>query len=175
MDTSRPDAETDVVVVGGGAAGCVVAARLAEDGSRSVILIEAGPDLRASIPDGLRDGWGMSRNHGWGYESELDDRGQVEPIHRGRLLGGTSWVTRFAVRGSPAGVGCPRERRLGVRRRAPGVPQARTGRGLRREAVARRRRAAADPPLPRARTGAGSRRGATCVRRPRLRDGPRPQ
>ena len=102
MDTSRPDAETDVVVVGGGAAGCVVAARLAEDGSRSVILIEAGPDLRASIPDGLRDGWGMSRNHGWGYESELDDRGQVEPIHRGRLLGGTSWVTRFAVRGSPA-------------------------------------------------------------------------
>ena len=102
MDTSRPDAETDVVVVGGGAAGCVVAARLAEDGSRSVILIEAGPDLRASIPDGLRDGWGMSRDHGWGYESELDDRGQVEPIHRGRLLGGTSWVTRFAVRGSPA-------------------------------------------------------------------------
>src|SRR5947208_2647570 len=31
----------DVVVVGGGAAGCVVAARLAESGSRSVLLLEA--------------------------------------------------------------------------------------------------------------------------------------
>jgi len=94
--------DADVVVVGGGAAGCVMAARLAEDGSRSVTLIEAGPDLRTSVPDGMRDGWGMSREHGWGYESEPDSRGQVEPLHRGRLLGGTSWVTRFAVRGSPA-------------------------------------------------------------------------
>ena len=33
----------DVVVVGGGAAGCVVAARLAESASRSVLLFEAGP------------------------------------------------------------------------------------------------------------------------------------
>ena len=49
----------DVVVVGAGAAGCVVAARLAERGSRSVALIEAGPDLRTDIPDGLRDGWRM--------------------------------------------------------------------------------------------------------------------
>lgn len=33
----------DVVVVGGGAAGCVVAARLAEAGGQSVCLVEAGP------------------------------------------------------------------------------------------------------------------------------------
>jgi choline dehydrogenase len=36
--------EADYVVVGAGAAGSVVAARLAEDGTRSVILLEAGPN-----------------------------------------------------------------------------------------------------------------------------------
>jgi choline dehydrogenase-like flavoprotein len=34
----------DVVVVGGGSAGCVLAARLSEDADRTVMLIEAGPD-----------------------------------------------------------------------------------------------------------------------------------
>jgi choline dehydrogenase len=34
----------DVVVLGGGAAGCVLAARLSESPDRSVCLVEAGPD-----------------------------------------------------------------------------------------------------------------------------------
>lgn len=34
----------DVVVVGGGSAGCVLAARLSKDPHRRVLLIEAGPD-----------------------------------------------------------------------------------------------------------------------------------
>jgi len=96
------DPAFDVVVVGAGAAGCVVAARLAERASRSVALIEAGPDLRTDIPEGLRDGWHMVPDFDWGYTSEPDERAAVETLRRGKLVGGTSWVTRFAVRGSAA-------------------------------------------------------------------------
>ena len=96
------DPAFDVVVVGAGAAGCVVAARLAQRASRSVALIEAGPDLRTDIPEGLRDGWHMVPDFDWGYASEPDEHAAVETLRRGKLVGGTSWVTRFAVRGSPA-------------------------------------------------------------------------
>ena len=41
----------DVVIVGGGAAGCVLASRLAANGQTSVLLLEAGPDYRD--PDNL--------------------------------------------------------------------------------------------------------------------------
>ncbi|MBI3649003.1 MAG: GMC family oxidoreductase N-terminal domain-containing protein [Actinobacteria bacterium] len=92
----------DVVVVGGGAAGCVVASRLSESASRSVLLLEAGPDLRTNLPGDLRDGWRITRDFDWGFMSEPDERGVVENLWRDKLLGGTSWVTRFAVRGSPA-------------------------------------------------------------------------
>jgi choline dehydrogenase len=34
----------DVVIAGGGTAGCVLAGRLSEDAARSVCLVEAGPD-----------------------------------------------------------------------------------------------------------------------------------
>lgn len=92
----------DVAVVGGGAAGCVVAARLSETGSRSVVLLEAGPDLRADPPSEFRDGWHITRQFDWGYASEPGEFGVVQAVRRGKLLGGTSSVTRFALRGSPA-------------------------------------------------------------------------
>ena len=77
----------DVVIAGGGTAGCMVAARLAAAGSRSVLLLEAGPDLRARLPDGLRDGWRLSGDFDWGYRSEPDARGVVEDL-RGASCGG---------------------------------------------------------------------------------------
>ena len=92
----------DLVVIGAGAAGCVVAARLAAAATRSVLLLEAGPDRRGELPAEFRNGWDFPREFEWGYASEPDTRGGVENVRRTKLLGGTSWLTRFAVRGSPA-------------------------------------------------------------------------
>lgn len=94
----------DIVIVGGGAAGCVVARRLAESTSGSVMLLEAGPDLRAdpSVAADLRDGWRLPKPPDWGYEAESSDGSPPQKLRRGRLIGGTSWLTRFAVRGSAA-------------------------------------------------------------------------
>jgi choline dehydrogenase len=94
--------QADVVVVGGGAAGSVVAGRLGESGDRSVLLLEAGPDLRGAIPADWRDGWGMPTLPDWGFESEPSKGAAPGKLRRGRLIGGTSWLTRFAVRGAAA-------------------------------------------------------------------------
>ncbi len=92
-----------MLVVGGGAAGCVVATRLSEDPSCRVVLIEAGPDLRESPPDDVRLGWQPTRSFDWGYTSEPDEAGVTRALPRGRLLGGCSSTNAtFALRGSPA-------------------------------------------------------------------------
>ncbi|HEY8636749.1 MAG TPA: GMC oxidoreductase, partial [Candidatus Limnocylindrales bacterium] len=64
-------------------------------------LLEAGPDLRAELPDDVRDGWSMTSEFDWGYTSEPDELGVIRKVRRVKLLGGTSSITRFALRGAP--------------------------------------------------------------------------
>jgi choline dehydrogenase len=78
----------DVVVLGGGSAGCVLAARLSEDAARAVCLVEAGPDYGPYAdgrwPDDLLDPDGIPDSHQWHAEES-----RFEPL-RARVLGGCS-------------------------------------------------------------------------------------
>ncbi len=80
----------------------MVARRLAESGDRSVLLLEAGPDRRSDTPEEWRDGWQLPVVPDWGFASEPNEVGDSTKLRRGRVLGGTSWLTRFAVRGAAA-------------------------------------------------------------------------
>jgi choline dehydrogenase-like flavoprotein len=79
----------DVLVLGGGTAGCVLAARLSEDPSRSVCLVEAGPDYGPYVdgrwPEDMLDGRTLAFSHAWERQDE-DDRSQL----RARIIGGCS-------------------------------------------------------------------------------------
>jgi choline dehydrogenase len=92
----------DVVVVGGGAAGCVLAARLSEDPARDVLLLEAGPDY-VELPAPLRDGRGPHiGTHDWDLVSEPGPSGAPLQLPRGKVIGGSSTTNgAFALRGSP--------------------------------------------------------------------------
>jgi choline dehydrogenase len=59
-------------------------------------------DLRLDTPPEWRDGWRLPVLPDWGFESEPSRSGGTSKLRRGRVLGGTSWLTRFAVRGHPA-------------------------------------------------------------------------
>jgi len=90
------DAPFDYVVVGGGTAGCVVAARLAESGHHRVALLEAGgPDdsfwIRAPLGYGKLYG---DPRYTWRYESEPEPawNGARSLQPRGRVLGGTGSI-----------------------------------------------------------------------------------
>lgn len=98
----------DYVIVGGGSAGCVMAARLSEDAGTSVCLIEAGGagrDLFVRAP-ALVAGMisGRPRINNWAFRTEpqveLNGRRGFQP--RGKALGGSSAINAMLyIRGHP--------------------------------------------------------------------------
>lgn len=97
----------DFVIVGAGAAGCVLANRLSASGRHSVALIEAGgPDRHAAIRVPALVGMLIgNRELDWGYSTEpqLHSKGRRIPLPRGRVLGGCTSINGMVYfRGHPA-------------------------------------------------------------------------
>jgi choline dehydrogenase len=83
---------TDIVVVGGGTAGCIVASRLAERGAL-VTVVEAGPDpgplAWGRWPAELLDASSIPTTHDWGYVGQ-GAKGQPLVFERAKVIGGCS-------------------------------------------------------------------------------------
>jgi choline dehydrogenase len=98
----------DVVIVGGGSAGCALANRLSADPSTRVLVLEAGrPDYRWDVfvhmPAALAFPIG-SRFYDWGYRSEPEPFMHGRRIYhaRGKVLGGSSSINGMIFqRGNP--------------------------------------------------------------------------
>ena len=99
----------DVVIVGGGAAGSVLASRLAENAETSVLLLEAGPDYPdpANLPDeikfgGTRYAEGQDSEHNWALRATItEEQGEIH-VAQGRVIGGGSSINGQAMqRGLP--------------------------------------------------------------------------
>jgi choline dehydrogenase len=97
----------DYIVVGGGSAGCVLAARLSEDAALNVLLLEAGDDerryFRIPMPLAWRDAF-RDPDLSWGFMTEPEpfaDHRSI-PAPRGKVLGGSNSVNGLMyMRGHP--------------------------------------------------------------------------
>jgi choline dehydrogenase len=99
--------QADVVIVGAGTAGCILARRLSDDPAVNVVLIEAGPDGRhpwLRIPAGYGRLFQLGRYH-WRFSTEMEGElnGRRVAWPRGRVLGGSGAVNGLVfLRGAAA-------------------------------------------------------------------------
>jgi choline dehydrogenase-like flavoprotein len=106
VDDSRvaAESEADFVVVGGGLAGCVVAARLSEDPEASVVLLEAGPwpaDPRIERPNAWHELLGGDLDWRYATEPQHGLGGRVVAWPRGRMVGGSGAMNAMVyIRGA---------------------------------------------------------------------------
>ena len=100
----------DVVIVGGGSAGCTLAARLSEDPNRSVLLLEAGPDYTdlEHTPDELKMGHrqeasDIESRFNWAYRGQgTPEQAVPMQVARGKVIGGSGAVNgQVFLRGVP--------------------------------------------------------------------------
>lgn len=97
-------ASYDYIVVGGGAAGCVLAARLSRDAGRRVLVLEAGSGERTrgmTVPSAWPENLGSPAD----WANVTTDQADAGPciFPRGRTLGGSSAINAMAhVRGHRA-------------------------------------------------------------------------
>jgi choline dehydrogenase len=98
--------DTDYLIVGGGTAGCALAARLSEDPDARVTLLEAGPpdDLPEVLVPAMLGS--LFKTHvDWDLHSDPEPalEGRISSLPRGRILGGTGSINGMVyIRGNRA-------------------------------------------------------------------------
>ena len=94
-DRLRVAAHYDFIVCGAGSSGSVVARRLAECGSASVLLVEAGgSDQVASVTDPALWPTNLGSERDWGFVAKANPHvnGRAVPMSMGKALGGGSSI-----------------------------------------------------------------------------------